>query len=193
MNVVGIDTFGEQHFMDVLQTLSDTSTDRNRDWFPALIKSYQRYLHWTFLLNGSELVAFAGVQQFGERTYRLLTRTYIYPDYRRFFLPADDLVDSPATYLVKYQLSQVGEYSSLFVSLEHLQRRPSIIRLARKLSRATGLGWQAPPMMYQTCPNADSPNCWQNIAYHGDLPVLETMSYEDYILKFKATERDVQS
>ncbi len=187
MNVVGIDTFGEQHFLDVLQTLSDTSTDRNRDWFPALIKSYQRYHHWSFLMNDTELVAFAGVQPFGPGTYRLLTRTYIYPNYRRFFLPADDLVNSPATYLVKHQLDQLPEYSSLFVSLEHLQRRSSIIRLARKLSRATGREWQAPPMMYQTCPNVDSPNCWQNIAYYGDPPILETMSYEDYILKFKAT------
>ena len=73
-----------QQFEDKLYDLSETSLDKNSDWFKPLLKEYTNYDEWSLLIDDNNIVAFATIQShnFPEDHRRLLTRTYYDPHIR---------------------------------------------------------------------------------------------------------------
>lgn len=183
MQVITLNEFGESNFVNVLDNLSVTSTDRNKDWFPALLKRYRNYKEWYFVVNDAGLVAFSTIQPFYTGCYRVLTRCYIVPEYRRLVLPKNDTVLSPASLMILAQLSDLKNFNTAFISLEHINRSRTIKNMATKMKNTTNLEWHVLPGMMKTCDNVESQSCWQNICYTGDVPDLPTITYESWMLK----------
>lgn len=183
MEVIKLRDFGESNFVNVLTKLADTSQDRNKDWFPALLKKYKMYNDWYFVVNDSELVAFSTIQEFYTGCFRMLTRCYITPKYRRPVLPKNDTVISPASMMILMQLPDIVGYDTAFISLENISRSRTIINMSTKMKNTTRLDWQVLPGMMQTCVNIESQSCWQNVCYTGIKPTLPTIPKELWILK----------
>lgn len=179
MRVITLDEFGNEQFVQVLTNLRDTSGDRNSRWFPVLLENYRKYRQWYFLMDGDTLAAFATIQEYYNRCYRMLTRTYIYPDYRRPTLPKNDNFLSPSMRLVQRQLIDVSDYQTLFVSIENIRRRSALKHFSNKMIQATSLNWNVHPHMLKTC-DADDIDCWQNVCYTGAMPRLNSISINEW-------------
>jgi hypothetical protein len=184
MQVITLSEFGETRFLNLLKEL-DTANyagdKRNNGWFSRLPEIYKtRFKEWFFLLDNDELIAFATIQEFYSGCYRLLTRTYIFPKYRRFTLPDNDTAKSPSTYLIEKQLEYVQGYKTVFISMQDLKRRKSIMRYRQKL----GNQWKLHPNMLQTCGEINDKNCWQNVIYNGEEIALPSITIEDWKQKY---------
>jgi len=180
MKVVTLSEFGEERFLNELKLLDaaqHAGDARNSDWFAHLEKCYNtKFAEWFFLLDNDKLAAFATIQEFYEGCYRLLTRTYIYPDYRRFTLPAHDKRFSPSLYILPRQLEYIQQYKTVFISMQDLKRRNSLARYAQKLEGE----WILHPEMIQTCATPGDKNCWQNVIYNGKELELNSMPISDW-------------
>lgn len=180
MQVLTLNEFGENRFLNILKELEELNYGgdrRNSSWFAHLPKIYKtRFKEWFFLLDNEELVAFATIQEFYLGCYRLLTRTYIFPKYRRFTLPNNDTAKSPSMYLIQKQLEYVYGYKTVFISMQDLKRRKSLIRYQQKL----GDTWKLHPNMLQTCGNSNDVNCWQNIIYCGEEIALPSKTINEW-------------
>ena len=188
-SVIKLKEFGEDRFVSILQNLKETNLDRNRSWWEPLLRQYfdtRRYLEWFFVIEESgELQGFSTIQQFYPKAFRVLTRCFIYPQYRRPVLPKYDTFMSPASYMINSQLMYLqDEYETAFISLEGIKRNRTIINMAKKMEINTGLQWSVGEYMYQTCANSESSSCWQNICYTGKEPSLAKMSRDDWIEKY---------
>jgi len=187
--VITLEQYGYENFREELIRLgkSDNPGDkRNLDWFDILPDTFMSYDEWFFLFDGANPVAFAAIEDFGNKQYRLLTRTYIYRDYRRIFNPKKDKFNSPTMRLLPYQMnSLIDGYNSIFVSMQGLSRRPAINRFAYKLRFRTELVWKLEPSMMLTTPADYGMNCWQNIIYNGKQPDLKQMTIEEWKAKWQ--------
>jgi hypothetical protein len=188
MKCVNLNTFKHENFEKVLNTLITNSSDRNKDWFPNLLKNYKssKYLEWFFVLdNLDNVLSFSTIQDFNSNTYRLLTRCYISPEHRRTTLPKFDTYQSLGSLMIKEQLKFLGtNYESIFISLEYINRKRAIINLSKKMSFTTNLEWEVGDGMFLTCENKNSEKCWQNICYSKKCPALEKISYEEWIKRY---------
>lgn len=187
MRVILLSEFGKNNFVDLLSNLSETSTDKNKDWFPALLKDYElpKYLEWFFVIDDDRFVAFSTIQNFNCGTYRLLTRCYIDKKYRRLSLPKVDTYASPGTYMIQEQLKFLNyNYNSIFISLEHIRRRRTIINMSKKMTLNTGVDWEVANGMFLTCNNRESEKCWQNICYSKSRPQLDSITYNEWTTRY---------
>jgi len=180
MKVVTLEEFGEERFLQQLKLFSEQNfkgDSRNRDWFDRLPQIYKkRFVEWFFLVDNSELIAFATIQQFYPLCFRLLTRTYYNPDYRRKHLAYEHNQKTPAMYLLDAQLEYVKDYDTLFISMQDLNRRRSLKKVMTKI----GNGWKMHPEMVQTCNEVNDTNCWQNIIYKGNPISLPSITIADW-------------
>lgn len=184
MKSIKLNDFGHQNFENLLRVLIETSTDRNKDWFPTLLTSYnsEKYLEWFFMIDElNEVASFSTIQNFCNKTYRLLTRCYISPKYRRPILPKFDTFNSLGSMMIKEQLKFIGsDYESIFISLEYINRKRAIVNLSKKMTYTTNIEWKVADGMFLTCENKNSEKCWQNICYSNKCPSLERISYEEW-------------
>lgn len=180
MKVVTLNDFGEDRFLLELKKLDEQNfigDQRNSDWFTHIAKVYKtKFKEWFFLIDNNELAAFATIQEFYPECYRLLTRTYIYPKYRRFRLPDNDSFQSPSLYIFSEQSKYIKNYKTLFVSMQDLKRRKSLERYKQKL----GNEWLLHPDMVQTCQTPGDLNCWQNVIYKGEQLKLPSISIDEW-------------
>lgn len=187
--VITLEEYGYNNFKSELirlGKLNHPGDRRNIDWFDTLPDTFMYYDEWFFLFDGEKPVAFAAVENYGDKQYRLLTRTYIYRDYRRIFNPKEDKFNSPTMRLLPFQMESIGgDYNSLFVSMQGLSRRPAINRFAYKLRYRTELTWALEPNMMLTTPEDHGMNCWQNIIYNGKSPDLKQMTIEEWKTKWQ--------
>lgn len=179
MQVVTLENFGEKRFLDNLdyfKSLNFPADARNRDWFDRLPEIYKtRFVEWFFLVEEGNLIAFATIQEFYPGCYRLLTRTYYNPKYRRSHLHYDTNEKTPAIYLIEAQLEYLTKFDTVFISMQDLKRRPALKRLIQKLPT----GWQCHPEMVRTC-NENSANCWQSVIYFGKNLELPSISIGEW-------------
>jgi hypothetical protein len=180
MKVLTLQEFGEDRFIQELKKLDEQNfigDQRNSDWFTHIAKVYKtKFSEWFFLLDDDKLAAFATIQEFYPGCYRLLTRTYIYPDYRRFRLPDNDQMLSPSLYIFPVQMEYIQQYKTVFVSMQDLKRRKSLERYMQKL----GDGWKMHPNMVQTCQTPNDANCWQNVIYKGAELELPSVTIDEW-------------
>ena len=186
--VITLEEYGFVKFQEELRRLGKSinpGDKRNLDWFEELPFTFMFYEEWFFLFDGDKPVAFAAVQDFGDNQYRLLTRTYIYRDYRRIFNPKKDHFESPTMRILPYQLKHIGNYKSAFVSMQSLSRRPAIERFAYKMKYRTGKDWTLAPNMMLTTEQDWGKDCWQSIIYNGERPNLPEMTIEEWKAKWQ--------
>lgn len=179
LQVLTLEQFGEQRFLDELayfKSLNFPADARNRDWFDRLPEIYKtRFVEWFFLVEEDNLVAFATIQEFYPGCYRLLTRTYYNPKFRRSHLHYDYNDKTPAIYLIEAQLKYLKNYDTAFISMQDLKRRKALTRLISKLDA----GWKLHDDMIRTC-NENSTNCWQNIIYKGSEINLPSITINEW-------------
>jgi len=137
----------------------DTSTN----W--CLQKTYKNYLDWSFVVTDDdeeELIAFAAVQDFGNDVARILTRLYYNPKYRRKNIRYESNELTPGNVIAKHQVDNFNNKNHLFFSVEYIYRRPTIIKLGKKLNKFYGHKWNTQPGLYKTY-NKDEKGAWQSV------------------------------
>ena len=187
MKVYNLKRFGEDRFVKTLFELMNEKHSynrRNQEWFEHLITNWddkRKYSEWFFLMNEGKLCAFASIQPYYDRCYRMLTRLYITREHRRFTQTKKDEWMTPSMRLLNAQLKYIDErYRTLFVSLQDVKRRPAAERYKDKLEWLTCNDWNLHPDMVQTCGNPKNIECWQNVIYTGETPKLNMMSIEEW-------------
>jgi hypothetical protein len=181
--VITLKEYGLDNFWTELKRIREENKlydRRNIEWFDILPETFMTYPEWFFLFDNDEPVAFSTIQPFGSDTYRLLTRTYIYRNYRRFTNPKVDKFNSPTMRILPYQLEYIKGYKSAFVSMQSLSRRPAIERFAKKLEYRTEKEWKLADNMLLTCTDDYGKDCWQSIIYNGEKPLLPEISIEEW-------------
>lgn len=193
MKVITLSEFGEGRFVNLLTDLSLNCKDKNKDWFPVLLKNYKKYAEWFFAMDDNgEFAAFSTIQKFYNGCYRVLTRSYVVDKHRRNNLLAyrkpvtqlDNHHLSPPSYMIQAQLKYLTQYDSIFITFEGIHRSKITINMSRKLEVNTGLEWTVGEGMFLTCPDPASSKCWQNLCYSGKEPQLAKISKEEWINKY---------
>ena len=132
-------------------------------------------------MDEGNLAAFATIQPYYHRCYRMLTRLYISREHRRFVQTKKDEWMTPSMRLLNKQIQFIDErYRTMFVSLQDVRRRPAAIRYKDKLEWLTCDKWTLHPDMVQTCGNPKNKQCWQNVIYNGESPKLDIMSIAEW-------------
>jgi hypothetical protein len=180
MQVVTLEKFGEDRFLSELDHLKNEKFPgdaRNSDWFNRIPEIYKtRFKEWFFLIDNNNLAAFATIQEFYPNCFRLLTRTYYLPSYRRRHLAYEHNQKTPAMHLLDAQLEYIKDYCTLFISMQDITRRRSLKKVMNKI----GADWNMHPGMVQTCKEVKDINCWQNVIYKGDTPNLPSITIEEW-------------
>jgi hypothetical protein len=197
MEVITLDQFGETRFLQELKDFDSqqhVGDRRNKDWFSRIPEIYKtRFKEWFFLMDGNRLVAFSTIQEFKPLCYRLWTRTYYHPDYRRNHLRYEQETKTPAMYLLDKQVEYVKKYETLFISMQGISRRPALIKVMKKINDNWQVNpnlvqtfdditdkncWQLHPNMVQTCNEITDKNCWQNVIFIGKSPSLPSITID---------------
>jgi hypothetical protein len=191
--VLTLKEYGEDKFIEDLNWLelqSNRWDQKNYHWFHQLKISYKKYPEWFFLMDGDVPVAFSTVQKYYEGCYRVLTRLYIYRDYRIFANPKDPSLYTIGMRLLPYQLDYIKRFETVFVSMQ-AGRKNAIERTASKLSPVSTLAWKIEDEMIQTCNNPEDPDCWQHVAYTGKKLDLPRMLENDYKRIFNTPDKKI--
>ena len=188
--VITLKEYGIDSFWTELKRIREENKlydHRNIEWFDILPDTFMQYPEWFFLFDDDKPVAFATIQKFYDGCYRVLTRTYIYRDYRRFMNPKDDTFRSPTMHILPYQLEYIKGYDTAFVSMQHLSRRAALKRFSIKMDRNTNLKWDLLPNMMLTCAEDYGKDCWQSIIYNGEKPNLPEITVDEWKQRYGRT------
>ena len=188
--VITLKEYGIDSFWTELKRIREENKlydHRNIEWFDILPDTFMQYPEWFFLFDDDKPAAFATIQKFYDGCYRVLTRTYIYRDYRRFMNPKDDTFRSPTMHILPYQLEYIKGYDTAFVSMQHLSRRPALKRFSIKMDRNTNLKWDLLPNMMLTCAEDYGKDCWQSIIYNGEKPNLPEITVDEWKQRYGRT------
>lgn len=183
--IINLDEYGYKEFRKELIRIGNeknTYDKRNIEWFDILPDTFFEYEEWFFLFDGNTPVAFSAIQKYNDGCYRLLTRTYIYRDYRIFMNPKVDKASAPSMtmHLIPAQLNHIKGYESAFISMQSLSRRPAIKRYGSRVQAHTNIDWNLAPNMMLTCDQDYGKDCWQSIIYNGKKPNLQEMTIEEW-------------
>lgn len=181
--VLTLKEYGSDQFLLELKRIREENKlydKRNIEWFDILPDTFMNYPEWFFLFDDDKPVAFSTVQKYYEGCYRVLTRTYIYREYRRFTNPKFDTFYSPTMRILPYQLDFIKDYRTAFVSMQHLSRRSAIQRFSVKMEYRTEKKWELAPNMVLTCAEDYGKDCWQSVIYNGEKPNLPDITIEEW-------------
>jgi hypothetical protein len=181
--VITLKEYGLDLFWSELKRIREENKlydKRNIEWFDILPDTFMNYPEWFFLFDDDKPVAFSTIQKYYNGCYRVLTRTYIYRDYRRFTNPKTDTFLSPTMRILPYQLEYIKGYETAFVSMQTLSRRQAIKYFSVKMNYRTNLEWNLEDNMMLTCDDDYGKDCWQNIIYNGEKPNLPEITIEEW-------------
>lgn len=189
--IITLNEFGEDRFkleLKSLREMNHPSDRRNRDWLSQLPNTFKesRYKEWFFLMEEDKMLAFATIQPFYDRCYRMVTRLYQIPEIRRFTEPKFDKHFSPSLRLLTHQISYLdGQWDTLFISVQDTSRHSFAHRYINKLNYRTGMDWTVNDKLMQMGPNRENKDYWQNVMYTGLKPRLNEMAIEEWNIKWK--------
>ena len=177
-----------QQFEDKLYDLSETSLDKNSDWFKPLLKEYTNYDEWSLLVDDNNIIAFATIQShnFPENHRRLLTRTYYDPHIRNQYMGYPPHV-TPAMIIVEHQLS-ITEGKKRFISMEWPWKKFLLRNVANKINKLNGTNFRLRDRLYKTVPDSNKPNVWQNIISEHSIG-LESITRSEWHYRFPNAKR----
>ena len=125
---------------------------------------WEKYLLFTVLERGKEIISFAGIYPFNEKLVRVADRFFTF-DIARQKEMTRHVIKSlrPAVdYIIPYHTEWAKKRGyDCFYSIQELKKRDSLIRIVNLLDKS--LGYSILPNLYATC-DPRHPLCWQNIA-----------------------------
>lgn len=190
MTVEKVTERNEKMFFDLIRNLSKESKDKNRDWFKYILKNDKnKFDQWYITLYKNEIIAFSCVMKINGY-YRLLSRLYNCVRKKGMTNPVKYEEISPAMLMLEQQLYDYPT-SDTFISMEYLNRRKLLEKLANKINTLYGGEWKLREGFYQTCNIEDSFSCWQSIISEVDLP-LNRISIEEYIERFSNKRKKIK-
>jgi len=145
------------NFINFLSVLEKENTDRNKDWFPSLIKNIDLYLYWTVVFQEEEIVAFSAIQDhnFEEGVVRILSRTFFAPKIR--LQPGYNFWShTPVAPMAKRQLKWLSaqeQYKKILVTMEPRHRRDYFAKIIKKINTRAGACFEMLADPIQTYPN----------------------------------------
>ena len=169
----------------VISWIDKNEVHRNKTNYLNLVNEYKDYDSFELLYDVDEVVAFSGLYN-NERyvnSSRACTRTFYVHKYRGNGLVRPRWSEK---YFIPYEtkIAKSMKYDYIFVSIELLMRRRSMIDLVKNLD-----GWILHDNMCNTCPTTkkiiQDIKCWQNVCYKKlsntkNKFLLPTMSLEEY-------------
>lgn len=183
----------EEEFLNLCKIFFKLN-DRNKDWFnPSLswsiVNRYKQYPYWTFLLdNDNNFIAMSCVQThfFPKNCARLLTRTFYNPSSRKCSLAYEKNIKTPAMYMFESHLkwAQQQNIQNLFLSVEYLRRKSSIIKFIEKINNTYMCKWNVLDNLYQTYPADDDPLSWQVVASNTNNLPLNSITINEWKQKY---------
>lgn len=175
----------------IIDWIDKNEVHRNKDNYLNLLEEYKDYDSFELLYDVDDVVAFSGLynnERFSNST-RACTRTYYLHKYRS---KGSSRPRWSEKYFIPYEtkIAKDMNYDYIFISIELLMRRRSMIDLVKNLE-----GWNLHEDMINTCPSRykqrhNDVKCWQNVCYKklsntNDELDLPTMSLDEYEKKFK--------
>jgi hypothetical protein len=127
-------------------------------------KRWDKYLIFTKLTRGEELISFAGIIHFGNNLVRVADRLFTFPKYRQNYLTKSiaNPLQPALQYIIPYHTQwALDKGYDCFFSVQESKKRNSLIRITKQLNPS--LGYRVLPDMYETC-NPINPKCIQNIS-----------------------------
>ena len=181
INVFKMDSTNESIFVHKLKELEQTDKSKNKDWWPNLIVNYKNYDQWYLAFHKEEIISFSCVKLFGKSTARLATR--LWNGVKKTGLGRGVILNevSPAMIMIEMQLKDYKNYNAFF-SMQMLNRRKHLEKLAEKLNIKLGRSFKLNDGMHQTCPYDDI-NCWQSTISEKELNLPE-MPIEEWKEKY---------
>ena len=181
INVLKMDSTNESIFVHKLKELEQTDKSKNKDWWPNLIVNYKNYDQWYLAFHKEEIISFSCVQLFSKSTARLATR--LWNGVKKTGLERGVILNevSPAMIMIEMQLKDYKNYN-VFFSMQRLNRRKHLEKLAEKLNIKLGRSFKLNDGMHQTCPY-DVIDCWQSTISEKELNLPE-MPIEEWKEKY---------
>ena len=130
---------------------------------------WDKYLIFTKLTRGDELISFAGIIDFGNNLVRVADRLYTKEKYRQNFMTKSitNPLKPALQYIIPYHTQWAVEKGyDCFFSVQDKRKRNAIKRLTKQLP--TSLGYRVLPDMYETCDTVN-PLCIQNVSATKDI------------------------
>ena len=146
---------------------SNHSNAQNYD-VDKMKKRWNKYLIFTKLMIGKEVISFAGIYDYGQNLVRVADRLFTFPKYRQNYLTKSiaNPLQPALQYIIPYHTQwALDKGYDCFFSIQELKKRNSLIRLTKQLHPS--LGYRVLPDMYETC-NPINPKCIQNISATSD-------------------------
>lgn len=186
MKVEKVDEHNQALFFNLIKTLSEESSDRNRDWFPHILKNDKtKFDQWYITVHDDEIIAFSCVMKI-KGYYRLVSRLYNCVRKKGMTNPVIFEEISPAMLMLAQQLKDYGDKKT-FISMEYLGRRKLLKKLAVKINTLYGGNWKLNPNFYFTCPDykecREDSSCWQSTISQNTLD-LDKITIDEYKNKF---------
>lgn len=175
ITLVGLDEYGEDNFVALMNLLFQEDSHANIDWFDpnvswSLIHRYNE-IDWTIALTGTDVVAFSGIQTY-DVGHRILSRTYYMPEYRKTAIDFNMVYTpeeiTPAMKMARAQIDKLKANggSLAFISMMYPDRREALRLFMDKLNHNYSEEWVMPEGMFLTTPKDTEPfTAWQNICY----------------------------
>ena len=127
-------------------------------------KRWNKYLIFTKLTRGDEVISFAGITDFGNNLVRVADRLYTKQEYRQNYMTKSiaNPLKPALQYIIPYHTKWAVERGyDCFFSVQDKRKRNAIVRLTKQLP--IDLGYRVLPDMYETC-DPKNPLCIQNIS-----------------------------
>ena len=135
-------------------------------------KRWNKYLIFTKLMIGDEVVSFSGVYDYGNNLVRVVDRLYTEQKYRQNYMTKS--ISNPLKPAIQYFIPYQTQWATdkgydCFFSIQTKRKRNAMERLTRQLHPS--LGYRLLPDLYETC-DPKNPLCIQNIsATRDDIPL----------------------
>lgn len=183
MRAERLSTTNHDLFESKIKELMLTSKDKNRDWWPHLLDSWNfMFGAWYIVFDKEDnLIAFSAVQPFENNQWRLMSRMWNGVRKQGLVRGLIENEISPAMLMLELQLKEFGN-EKCFISMEYLNRRKFIEQLAKKMNKLFNVNWKLNEGMQKTCNDLESFSCWQNtISNHPiELPSISVEQYKQY-------------
>ena len=131
-------------------------------------KRWNKYLIFTKLMIGKEVVSFSGVYDYGNNLVRVVDRLFTMPEYRQRFMTKGiiEKIRPAADYFIPYQTKWAKARGfDCFFSIQTKKKRNSLKRLNKLVDNK--LGYKVLPGLYQTSSN--NITGWQNVSATNDI------------------------
>ena len=190
LKVERIDENNKQIFLELIRKLSTESNDKNRDWFPDILDDDgTKFDQWYVTKFEDEIIAFSCVMKI-ESHYRLVSRMYNCLRKKGLTDPVKQDEMSPAMLMLKQQIEDYPS-NKVFISMEYLNRRKLLLKLADKLNYLFGFNFQLQDGMYKTVVSEGKKFYqWQSIISQVEIP-LEKISIDEYKRRFSNQRKKI--